>query len=182
MSNEQQHKQEKDNFTKHIIKLFDIIDNVSFENRVLTNQETIEGMNTLRDMKLQIEKMVYFKHLSKSIRRKSSQPVKTELQKIQSNDYECCGNCGKIIKSSYLAQHKETPICVNRKQAIKNAVLKKKTGMIDFSGKCIAMNEFFIKREIEWNFIKIYVNNNEDLLYYTNKTNMWEYAMNFRPE
>ena len=92
----------------------------------------------------------FFISLTKSAKLKQPKQIKTELKKIQDDEYERCEYCDKLIKTTYIDTHKEESITCYRQRQTKRNVYNVKELYNEKYGKYQALNLCLKDKHVEF--------------------------------
>ena len=92
----------------------------------------------------------FFISLTSSVKRKQPKQIKTELKKIQDDEYERCEYCDKLIKTTYIDTHKEESITCYRQRQTKRNVYNVKELYNEKYGKYQALNLCLKDKHVEF--------------------------------
>lgn len=121
---------ERHTFTKYIVDIMEIIDDLAFSNQTITDGQYKIAMDTLKNLHLlrdKLKKDVVFNHLERARRQNRSYTRPPSLlQKMEDKkNYVCCNKCDRFVKLEDLDTHQDRIVCQQILESKKTTLITK---------------------------------------------------------
>jgi hypothetical protein len=121
---------ERHTFTKYIVDIMEIIDDLAFSNQTITDGQYKIAMDTLKNLHLlrdKLKKDTVFNHLERARRQNRSYTSPPSLlQKMEDKkNYICCNKCDRFVKLDDLDNHQDRTVCQQILESKKTTLVTK---------------------------------------------------------